>query len=69
VIGSPLFERMILHLENGKTVEINAPGNTSDTRYISDIRVNGRAFSKNYFTHTDLIKGVKIDFTMSDNSQ
>jgi len=66
VIGSPLFEKMILHLENGKTVEINAPGNTPDTRYISDISINGKSSSKNYFTHTDLMKGVKIDFTMSD---
>jgi len=66
VIGSPLFEKMILHLENGKTVEINAPGNAPDTRYISDISINGKSSSKNYFTHTDLMKGVKIEFTMSD---
>lgn len=66
VIGSPLFEKMILHLENGKTVEIDAPGNAPDTRYISDISINGKSSSKNYFTHTDLMKGVKIEFTMSD---
>jgi len=66
VIGSPLFEKMILHLENGKRVEINAPGNAPDTRYISDVKINGKSSSKNYFTHTDLMKGAKIDFTMSD---
>ena len=66
VIGSPLFEKMTLHLENGKKVEINAPGNNSKSRYISDMRINGKSSSKNYFTHTELMKGAKIDFTMSD---
>lgn len=66
VIGSPLFEKMTLHLENGKKVEINALGNNSKSRYISDMRINGKSSSKNYFTHTELMKGAKIDFTMSD---
>ncbi|MDD4452576.1 MAG: GH92 family glycosyl hydrolase [Proteiniphilum sp.] len=66
VIGSPLFEKMTLHLDNGKKVEINAPGNKADTRYISKIEINGKASSKNYFRHSDLMKGARIDFTMSD---
>ncbi len=57
---------MTIHLENGKKVEINASGNNSQSRYISDVRINGKASSKNYFTHTDLMKGAKIDFIMSD---
>jgi len=66
VIGSPLFEKMTIHLENGKNVEINAPVNNSKSRYVNDIRINGKSSSKNYFTHADLMKGAKIDFTMSD---
>lgn len=66
VIGSPLFEKVTIHLENGKKVEINAPGNTHDTRYIQDIKVNGKNYTKNYFTHGDLMNGATIDFTMSD---
>jgi len=66
VIGSPLFEKMTIHLENGNKVEINAPGNSHSTRYISDIRLNGETYTKNYFTHGDLMNGATIDFTMSD---
>ena len=66
VIGSPLFEKMTLHLENGKKVEINAPGNNAGSRYVGDLKINGKASSKNYFRHGDLMKGVTIDFTMSD---
>ncbi len=66
VIGSPLFEKMTIHLENGNRVVINAPGNSPDTRYVSAIRLNGQPYMKNYFTHGDLMNGAKIDFTMSD---
>lgn len=66
VIGSPLFNRMTIHLENGEKVEINAPDNTHKTRYVSDIRLNGKSYSKNYFTHADLMHGARIDFTMSE---
>jgi predicted alpha-1,2-mannosidase len=66
VIGSPLFNRMTIHLENGRKVEINAPDNASDKRYVSDIRMNGSTHTKNYFSHQELMKGAKIDISMSE---
>lgn len=65
VIGSPLFNKVMLHLENGKTVEINAVNNNKDSRYVSDIKVNGKTYTKNYFTHSEFTNGAKIDFQMS----
>ena len=66
VIGSPLFEKMTIHLENGNKIKINAPGNSHGTRYIENVKVNGQNYTKNYFTHGDLMNGATIDFTMSD---
>lgn len=66
VIGSPLFRKMSVHLENGNTIGINAPDNGHDQRYISSVKLNGKDYTKNYFTHDDLMKGAKIDFFMSD---
>ncbi len=66
VIGSPLFEKMTVRLENGNKVEINAFGNAPENRYISEMKVNGKVSSKNYLTHNDLMKGAKIDFVMSE---
>jgi predicted alpha-1,2-mannosidase len=65
VVGSPLFNKMTVHLENGNTIEINAPDNSKETRYVSGIRINGKEYTKNYFTHDQLINGAKIDFSMS----
>ena len=66
VIGSPLFEKMTIHLENGNKIEINAPGNNNETRYIDSVKLNGQEYSKNYLKHSELIKGAKIEFTMSE---
>ncbi|MFA6701073.1 MAG: GH92 family glycosyl hydrolase [Dysgonamonadaceae bacterium] len=65
VIGSPLFNKVKLHLENGKTVEINASNNSDNNRYVSDIKVNGKTYTKSYFTHAEFMNGAKIDFQMS----
>src|SRR5688572_8334765 len=48
VIGAPLFKKVILRLENGKTVTIDAPQNSAANRYISNASVNGKPYSKNW---------------------
>ena len=66
VIGSPLFEKATIHLENGNKVVINSPNNNHFTRYIDNIKMNGKDYSKNYFKHSELVKGVNIDIKMSE---
>lgn len=65
VLGSPQFNKVTVHLENGNIIEINASDNNRETRYVSGIKVNGKEYTKNYFTHDQLVNGVKIDFSMS----
>ena len=66
VIGAPLFDHVQINLPGGKTVEINAEGNSDTNRYVSGVKVNGEEYTKNYFTYGDLTSGATIDFTMSD---
>ena len=66
IIGSPLFNKINITLENGKVVTIHAADNEASKRYIADIKLNGESYSKNYFTHEDLTKGAQIEMTMSD---
>ena len=58
-IGTPLFERAVIHLENGKTLEINAEGKGA---YIRDIKVDGRTHTSWFFNHDTLKDGVEISF-------
>ncbi|WP_159582387.1 GH92 family glycosyl hydrolase [Marinoscillum sp. 108] len=67
VIGSPLFDRAVIYLENGKKIEISAQGNGEDKVYINELTLNGATSSQNYLTHEDLLKGAKINFEMSEN--
>ena len=66
VMGAPLFEKMTVHLENGKKIQINAPGNDGSTPYIENLMLNGKDYTKNYVIHEDLMNGAVIDVKMSD---
>jgi predicted alpha-1,2-mannosidase len=65
VLGSPLFEKATLVLENGKQITIEASGNGEKTRYVDALTVNGQSYGLNYFTHELLTKGVAIRYQMS----
>ncbi|MCS3171923.1 GH92 family glycosyl hydrolase [Bacteroides thetaiotaomicron] len=65
ILGTPLFKSAKPHLENGKTVTIKASNNNTDNRYVKDMKVNGKAFTRNYLTHDQLLKGANIQYQMS----
>lgn len=65
VIGAPLFEKITLNLENGKTITINAPKNSIDNKYIQALKYNGKTYGKNWLSHSELVKGAVLDFEMS----
>ena len=64
VLGAPYFKKMTLHLENGKDIVITAPNQSDENRYVGTLRVNGAEYDKNYVNHTDLVAGMKMDYTM-----
>ena len=66
VLGSPMFRSAKLHLENGKTVMISAPNNSSSSRYIQKLYINGNEYKHNYITHKQLTDGTALEFKMSD---
>jgi predicted alpha-1,2-mannosidase len=65
ILGSPLFKSVTVRLDNGKEIVIKANGNSRDNRYIREMTLNGKRWTKNYLTHEDLMKGATIDFQMS----
>lgn len=65
VIGSPLFKRITVQLENGKQIVIIAANNNDRNRYVRSINLNGKPSSKNWLSHSSLMKGVKIDFDLA----
>jgi predicted alpha-1,2-mannosidase len=64
ILGSPVFKKVTLHLENGEKIKIDAPDNCSANRYIQSIDLNGEKYEKNYFNYSELMKGAAIHFEM-----
>ena len=67
VLGAPLFKKITLKLENGKQVVINAPENSAENKYIQDLKLNGKEYTRNYLNYFELMKGGVLDFKMSLN--
>jgi hypothetical protein len=63
-IGSPLFRKAVIHLENGKKVQIVANNNSPANFYIQSATLNGKEYANSYFQHDDLMKGAEISFKM-----
>jgi len=64
VLGTPLFKQAQINLPSGKQIVLHAPNNSTENRYIKGVKVNGAAYTKNFFKHEALINGATIDFDM-----
>ena len=62
-LGTPLFAKAVVHLENGNDLVITADG-TDKGPYVQDMKLNGKTWSHNYLSHEGLMKGGKIEFTL-----
>lgn len=65
VIGSPLFKKAIITLENGNKIVIDASNNDKENRYVEKLTLNDTMYTKNYFKHKTLTDGAIIKFDMS----
>jgi len=66
VLGAPLFKKMTIKLESGKTIVINAPANSEDNKYVWAMSYNGKPYDFNWLSHKELMKnGAIINFNMS----
>ncbi|RYY36483.1 MAG: glycoside hydrolase family 92 protein [Sphingobacteriaceae bacterium] len=65
VIGSPLFKKVTVSLENGKEIILNSANNSASNLYIQGINLNGKPHSANWFSHSALTQGATVDFNMS----
>ncbi len=64
-IGSPLFDKVTIHLANGKKFIINAKQG-KNTMYVKSLKLNNKNYTKSYLTHEDIINGGSLSFEMSD---
>lgn len=65
VLGSPLFNKVTLSLQNGNILEISAPANSAENQFVKKLKFNNKNVDVNYLKHSELMKGGRLNFTMS----
>lgn len=65
-IGSPIFERSVVHLANGKQFTIVAHHVSAQNKYIQSAQLNGKPLNKPWFDHSDVANGGTLTLEMVD---
>ncbi len=63
-LGSPVFDRVTIHLQHGKTLRIICRNNSSDNKYIQSIKLNGKTLNQVWFKHADIVNGGTLEVKM-----
>ncbi|MEU9350904.1 GH92 family glycosyl hydrolase [Streptomyces griseoloalbus] len=63
-IGSPLFKKVTVHLENGRELVVKAPKNSAENVYVQGLKVNGKRWNSTSLPHSLIAKGGVLEFDM-----
>ena len=66
VIGSPLFKKATIHLENGNTFKINSDENSESNFYIQSANLNGKSYNNSFLKFNDIQKGGELNFNLGN---
>ena len=66
MFGSPLFDKAVVNVGQGKTFTIIAHNNSSKNVYVQQIKLNGRPYKKLYIDYKDIVSGGTLEFFMTD---
>jgi len=66
-IGTPLFDKATINLENGNAFTIVANNVSDENIYIQSANLNGEMFEHSFIKHSDIIKGGILVFEMGSS--
>jgi len=66
VIGSPLFDKAVMSLENGKKFTIASENNSKSHVYIQSTLLNGKGYPHNYIRYEDIQDGGEFVFRLDE---
>lgn len=65
-IGSPLFDKSVIRLDNGKEFTVIAHNVSWENKYIQSAKLNGVDHDKTWFTHEDIMNGGTLELLMGN---
>jgi len=66
IIGSPIFEKTVINLENGNKFIVKTKNPSKKNKYIESVRLNEKRYMKSYIKQGDIMNGGILEFIMSD---
>ncbi|MFI1574627.1 GH92 family glycosyl hydrolase [Streptomyces anulatus] len=63
-IGSPLFKKVTVRMDNGRKLVVKAPKNSDRNIYVQGVKVNGKKWTSTALPHDVLAKGGTLEFDM-----
>ncbi len=66
VIGSPLFKKATLYLQNGKTFTLNSENNSDENFYIQSSKLNNKEYGNNFIKFDDIQKGGELKINLGN---
>ena len=67
IIGTPLFDKASINLENGNVFTITAKNVSDENIYIASAQLNGEFLDRSYLYHHEIMEGGSLEFTMTDS--
>jgi len=66
IIGSPLFNKATINLENGKSFTVEMVYKSEENIYIKSAKLNGKNYEYSYINHNDIVNGGTLVFEMTN---
>ncbi len=63
-IGSPLFDKVAIHLENGKKFTIETKNISTENKYVQTVILNGADYQKSWFSHDEILNGATFEIEL-----
>ncbi|MER7109509.1 GH92 family glycosyl hydrolase [Streptomyces sp. NPDC000229] len=63
-IGSPLFTKATVRMDNGRTLVVKAPENSAANIYVQGVKVNGKRWTSTALPHAVVAGGGTLEFDM-----
>lgn len=64
IIGSPIFDSVKLRMGDGGTLEVVARNNSAQNMYVQSATLNGKPWTKPWFSHSDVKNGARLVLEM-----
>jgi putative alpha-1,2-mannosidase len=66
LIGTPLFEEILIRMERNKSFKITAKNYSKKNIYVVGAKLNGKKINRAWFRHSEIVSGGKLELEMSD---